>query len=316
MWRTITKFSKFLEAKYKAKGYPLQPFTSIIRTPLRYMYHVDPTFRHDSRFFLKPFILKVLHAMLVVTHPHDFRIHGNKILFRSYNSFMSVEGYYTGEMEHHLMQYVVGQIKPGFTMIDVGAHHGVYTVIPAYELRRHRWKGTIHAFEPNPFNAKLFAHNVKQNKVSSYVVFHKEATADKKGKQQFIFSPEENSDGQLLGLLGAGGDAFPTSAKTYTVPVTTLDSLYTKLHHVDMIKMDVQGAEILTLKGGEKLIQRDKPILIIEAVRGWKSTEKVKTFLIKHGYTLHGVDKHGKLCPWDSPHVFVSWDLVAMPKVS
>lgn len=313
IWKYITNVSKNIEAKYKAMGYPFVPVTRVIQGPMRWFYHLSPLFRHDSRFYLKPFILKVLHSMLVVKHPHDFRIYGDKIAFRSYGSFMSVEGYYVGEIEHHLVQYVVNQIKPGFVMLDIGAHHGVYTLTVAYELKTRKWKGLVHSFEPNPFNFSLLTYNVKKNNLSYYVTLHNLATSDKKSREKLLFSPEENSDGQLESVQEIGGADFQNSIEKHDVEVVTLDSLLKDVKKVNLIKMDVQGAELLSLQGGEKLINRDKPILVIEAVANWVSTKKIKTFLTKHGYTLHGVDKKGALCPIDSPDVFVSWDLIGLP---
>jgi len=313
LWKYITLCALKIESTYKALGYPLAPITRVIQRPMRWFYHQSPLLRHDTRFYLKPFLLKIFHVMLVTTYPHDFKIYGNNISFRSYGSLMSIQGYYVGEIEYHLVQFVTRQMKPGFVMLDVGAHHGVYTLIAAYELKSRGWKGIIHSFEPNPYNFSLLTHNVKQNKLGNHVIFHNKAVSDRTCKQKFLFFPEENSDGQLESVKDMNKKDTESSLMKQDVQVVQLDSILKSVKKVDLIKMDIQGAELLALQGGEKLIMRDKPILVIEAVRGWPSTEKIKKFLIKHNYTLHGVDKHGNLCHIDSPDVFVSWDLIGLP---
>jgi FkbM family methyltransferase len=313
IWKHITNLSLNIESSYKKMGYPLAPITRLIRKPMRWFYHRSPLLRHDNRFYIKPFLLKVLHSILVVTHPHDFRIYKDKLAFRSYGSFMSIQGYYVGEIEHHLVKYVTDQIKPGFTMLDIGAHHGVYTLIPAYELKSRGRKGVIYSFEPNPFNFSLLKHNVSRNALSSFVVLHNEAVSDKNCKQKLLYFPEENSDSQLESVTTMEENDTPKKIKIHSVNVIRLDNFLKKIKKVNLIKMDVQGAELFALKGGKKLISRDKPILVIEAIKNWPSTEKIKDFLIKHNYTLHGVDKNGKLCLMDSSDAFVSWDLVGLP---
>lgn len=315
LWNIITSSAKKIEAKYKAAGYPLVPITGLIRRPMRSYYHLSPLLRHDSKFYFKPFVLKILHYMLVVNHPRDFKIYGDKILFRSYGSFMSVQGYYVGEVEHHLVKFVVNRMKPGFVMLDVGAHHGIFTIPVAYELKVRGWKGAVHSFEPLPLNFSILTHNVVQNKLQKYVVLHNEAVSDKKGKQKFILNPEENSDGQLGTVNDMQQGQFQNGILEHEVKVVNLDSLLKSVKRVNLIKMDVQGAELFTLQGAEAMLKRDKPVLVIEAVKGWPSTREIIKFLIKHRYTLHGVNAKGELCPYDSPDVYVSWDLIGLPRL-
>ena len=97
------------------------------------------------------------------------------------------------------------------------------------------------------------------------------------------------------------------------VPTLSLDGLLDAVPRVDLVKVDVQGAEARVLGGAARLIARDRPVMVIEAVPGWPSTEKVRGMLESHRYTILGLDAQGRTCPLDSPRVFVSWDWVALP---
>ncbi|MDT3674564.1 FkbM family methyltransferase [Microcystis wesenbergii] len=316
----ITMFKKMFKntlksvaSAYKSAGYPLLPITKSIREPMRWFYHQSLLLRHDSKFYLKPFLLKQFHDLLVVEHPQDFKIYGGKINFRSSGSLMSVQGYYVGEIEYHLVQYIVSQIKPGFVMLDVGAHHGVYTLIVAYELKSRGWSGVIHSFEPNPLNFSLLEYNVKQNQLTDYVILHNEAVSNTEGRQKLLADSSENSGCQLesVEVLEQGNN--PDLIKEYEIQVCKLDDLIDQVQNVNIIKMDIQGAEPLALQGGETIIKRDKPILVVEAVENWLSTDKTKEFLAEHKYEIYGVSSKGKLCQINSPDVFVSWDCVGLP---
>lgn len=311
--KKIKNTLKSVASAYKSARYPLLPITKFIREPMRWFYHQSPLLRHDSKFYLKPFLLRHIHDLLVVNHPQDFKIYGEKINLRSYGSLMSVQGYYVGEIEYHLVQYIVSQIKPGFVVLDVGAHHGVYTLIVAYELKSRGWKGVIHSFEPNPLNFSLLEYNVKQNQLTDYVILHNEAVSNLESRQKLLVDSRENSGCQLESVEVIDEESYQNFIEKQEVKVIKLDELLKDLRNVSLIKMDIQGAEPLALQGGETIIKRDNPILVVEAVKNWSSTEKTKEFLTEHNYEIYGVSSKGKLCQMDSPDVFVSWDWLGLP---
>jgi hypothetical protein len=55
------------------------------------------------------------------------------------------------------------------------------------------------------------------------------------------------------------------------------------------------------------------PTMSVEAVQGWGYTKDVKDLLTMYQYDIYGITKLGKPCPLDSPDVFVSRDLIALP---
>ncbi|PSB04098.1 FkbM family methyltransferase [Merismopedia glauca] len=295
---------------YTKAGYPLLPITQHLREPLRWYYHQSPWLRHDNQLYWKPFFLNRIHSLFVVEHPDDFLVYHEQIKFRSFGSLMSTQAYYVGEIEFHLVQYVVSQICPDFVMLDVGAHHGIYTLIVAYELKKRGWKGTIHCFEPDPQNFALLSHNVRENGLEDYAILHNQAVADTIGKQQFL-SSNDNSGNFLI----EGSEEYIDNGKipTQEVDVTTLDTWHNQLSHVNLIKMDIQGGEPLALKGAANIIKQYKPNIVVEAVPGWSSTPKTTQILEEYGYSIYGVTKEGKTCNLGSSEVFVSWDWVALP---
>ncbi|HEU0036475.1 MAG TPA: FkbM family methyltransferase [Kofleriaceae bacterium] len=308
----MRSLGKQLITRNAAWGYPLLPLTRWVRGPLRWLYHRSPYLQHDSRFHWKPNVLLGLHQLLVRDHPADFAIYDGKIRFRSTGGVMSLQGYYVGEIERHLVDFVVAQLRDGFTMIDVGAHHGVFTTIVAYELRARGWRGHVHSFEPDPGNFALLAHNVAQNDLGAYVTLHRAAVADVAGEAELVGAEGENSGNTLAQVsdFALEPDAPRVSRR---VTVTTLDAMLAEVAHVDFIKLDIQGAEPLALAGGRALIERDRPVIAVEAVEGWPSSQRVRDELAARGYRIHGVTRDGRPCEVGSADAFVSWDWVALP---
>jgi FkbM family methyltransferase len=311
--RWLRPAARSLYARYVSAGYPLLPVTRFARRPLRWLYHRSRLLRHDSRFYLKPYLLSTLHRALIVDHPPDFTLYDGQIQFRSYGSEMSVHGYYVGEIEYHLACFIINQLQPGFTMIDVGAHHGAHTLVVACELKKRGWPGRVYSFEPNRENYALLKHNVQQNHLAEYVSLQSMAVADRAGEACLRIDSGDNSN-NALEIAGAQwpADGIARQAEL-KVNVTTLDDLGAHVPRVHLIKIDVQGGEPQVLEGAEHMIARDRPTLVVEAVSTWPSTPRIYDFLIRHNYRVFSVDERGEVCPVNSPRAFVSWDWVGLP---
>lgn len=311
-----TILNEFFKAQdlYIKKGYPLQPITKYIREPMRWFFHQSSLLRHDSKFYVRPYLLNLFHSMLVVNHPEEFYIYNKKIKFRSYGSLMSAQAYYVGEVEYHLIQYLLSQIKPNFMMIDVGAHHGVYTLVAAYELKNRRWKGLIHSFEPDPGNYSLLKYNIEQNGLEDYVKLYNKAVSDKPGWQSFALNLKENSHNFIYLDTTKKSDNFEknSSYDYISVEVVKIDDFINELNYVDLIKIDIQGGEPFALLGAKSVIEVSKPIILVEAVQQWETTNLTKEILQRYNYSILSVDRNGQLCDLNSKKTFVSWDWVGM----
>ena len=144
------------------------------------------------------------------------------------------------------------------TFVDVGANIGYYTLMAARLVGR---AGVVHAFEPHaPMRHKL-EENVRRNGFEN-VVLHPEALARETGEVTFYATAWDANQGISSILPGAGRTAVRK------VPSLTLDDFLAGLgpSPVDLIKMDIEGAEIFAIQGGRHALSRaDAPPLIFEA---------------------------------------------------
>ncbi len=291
----------------------VRPWTRWIRRPLRWLYHRTSTLRHDVEPSFSLRVLLALHDALVGELPREFTVHDGRLRFRSERSEMALHGYYVGEVEYHVGQFILSRLGPRFAMLDVGAHHGIHTLVTAYELRDRLLGGAIHAFEPDPRNRALLEENVRLNSLEALVKIHAEAVSDAIGTAELLLAGEESSGSTLR-----ENEAFAVSKRwtmgTQAVPMTTLDALLPSLPPVSLLKIDVQGSEARVLAGAEKLLARDRPVVVVEAVPGWPGTPKVERHLAARGYRVLGLDRSGRPVPRGSRSAFVSWDWVALPQ--
>jgi FkbM family methyltransferase len=158
--------------------------------------------------------------------------------------------------------------------VDVGAHKGdilrqAITLAP---------EGTHWAFEPLPH---LFTELQKEFSANLFNV----ALSDRRGEVQF---------NHILDMPGRSGmSRTPMDAghevERFTVKTETLDSLISG--RVDMIKIDVEGAELLVLCGARETISRNKPVIVFEHGLGGADSyghtpEQVFDLLNECGLTL------------------------------
>ncbi|MHA2336197.1 MAG: FkbM family methyltransferase [Candidatus Hodarchaeales archaeon] len=156
-------------------------------------------------------------------------------------------------------------IMPNFICFDIGANVGTYSLL----FSRH--SKLTYAFEPLPRNLKFLLKTIKLNKLKNIKVFPY-AVADKTG-----FSWFQEGSSVAEGKLDSGG--------TLKVPMIALDTFIEKNKiEPNLLKIDVEGAELLVLKGGKNYLLKNKPLLLIET-HGDVIKKECFNFLREIGYT-------------------------------
>ncbi len=170
------------------------------------------------------------------------------------------------EAEIDFIQQVV---KPGMTVLDVGANVGVYTFAIASCLTSH---GQVHAFEPTAKCQALIQQTIASNDLSSVVSLHPVAVGATLGK----VSLQSRASSELNAVSQTAGD----------IQQLSLDSL--KLEAADLIKIDTEGMEVAVLQGAQALLATHKSILIIENMNGAQVTgDQAMAYLEPFGYRFY-----------------------------
>lgn len=151
--------------------------------------------------------------------------------------------------------------RPGGVAIDVGANIGYY----ALSLAKRMPGGVVHAFEPVPAVFADLERNVRLNAVDNVRTWRM-GLGDAAGDLVFQVDPDYCTRTSMGGL---GDPSLPT----ITCPVVRLDDFVQNagIARVDLIKADVEGAELLVIRGGIETIRRDKPAIFLEMLRKWSA---------------------------------------------
>jgi FkbM family methyltransferase len=161
--------------------------------------------------------------------------------------------YETGEVG-----YVRSILKSGDTAIDAGAHIGFFTMQMAAMVGP---TGMVYAFEPFDANADLLERSIQENRFGDRVTFQRAAVGAAPGTAALTFPVETLNTGGAY-LLREGTSPLAGN-RTKNVPVVALDGLPIR-RPVRLIKMDVEGAEPLVMKGAAALLRNDRPVVVSE----------------------------------------------------
>jgi FkbM family methyltransferase len=142
-------------------------------------------------------------------------------------------------------------VPEGGVVIDGGANVGCFTLAAAAVVGR---SGVVHAVEASPGTAELLRRTVAANPGYEIHV-HEAALAESEGELEFT-TFEAGSGASSLSRLEGGA--------VVRVRSTTLDVLTADLPRVDLVKLDLEGAELRALKGASRLLSTVRPSLIVE----------------------------------------------------
>jgi len=203
-------------------------------------------------------------------------------------------------------------VQTGWRIVDVGAHDGRHT---AEFLRLVGPTGYVHAFEPIPekfiaiqaleaAHINLKTHNIALSDVIGEAEFFVvKGALEESGLRQRIYNNQEI----------ANPIAITTSVKT-------LDAMADTIGKVDLLKIDVEGAELNVLNGANELIKKSRPIIYTEYGCGAYSSygrNAEDLFLFFSDLKYVALDLFGNvidsLSCWKSVCDYVYWDYIFVP---
>jgi FkbM family methyltransferase len=204
-------------------------------------------------------------------------------------------------------------LRPGMTFIDVGANIGLYTVFAGTRVGR---EGVIVAVEPSSREFGRLKENTNLNKLTN-VRLLQIAVSNFSAEAQLLVATEEKSGHNTLGAFGYDSVVL---ANTELVHVEPLDNIINEegLQRVDVIKMDIEGAELFALQGAICTLKRFHPIIMLElsdrTLQNQKcSSTDVWQFLTQHGYRIYTYSNtNGVPVPAVYKHHFDAEDIVAL----
>lgn len=161
----------------------------------------------------------------------------------------------TGDLEMGTRLLIQKFLKPGDVYVDVGANIGMHTLAAAQAMQG---VGKIVAFEPFEPTKRMLEKSIWMNGFSGITEIHQAAVSNITGHQQ-LFIGATSGHHSLFAL-----DSLPvTVLEPVTVPLVRLDGIISSDQRIDLMKIDVEGAELEVIEGGRALLIDNPDIALI-----------------------------------------------------
>lgn len=181
-------------------------------------------------------------------------------------------------------------IQPGVTVLDIGAHVGVLSLIAAQRVGP---RGRVVAFEPAPASlAALRAHCRYNGAVGDRVTIAPVVASDAEGTVPFYTFGDSMAASLAKANVAELNAQHPTTVTSVEVRAVRLDHYCVERGWtIDVIKIDVEGAELRVLRGARALLERDRPRVFCEIhpkqmANVGDSVAELETFVRSVGYRL------------------------------
>ncbi len=177
-----------------------------------------------------------------------FRL-GNKLYEHCYPAYYPLYALWKALSDRRERTLLRRLIRPGMTVVDVGANIGIYT---RFFSGLAAVSGRVHAFEPAPPNYKRLQENADH---LANVSLNHAAVGDHSGTIRLFVSDELNVDHRTFDS-GDGRTGID-------VPMVSLDDYFNAGQRVDLIKIDVQGYELSVLRGAKRVLKENREIKVL-----------------------------------------------------
>ena len=184
-----------------------------------------------------------------------------------------------------IRQHLVG----GATFVDVGAHEGYCSLKAARVVGP---SGRVIAIEPNPEMVRTLRANIGASG-ATVITVEPVACSDSETTLDLFVAAHSNTGSSSLSKTNASLGGSVSTA--YHVPARPLDAIIREagVSRVDLIKIDVEGAEFSVLKGAQEALALYHPVLLVELddqlLNSMETTSAaIIAFLRSCGYALRG----------------------------
>jgi len=218
-----------------------------------------------------------------------------------------------GRFENTDRQFIEKFLKPGMVVLDIGAHHGYYSLLASQKVGP---LGRVIAFEPSLRERRRLLQHLRMNACANTKV-EETALGETEGRAELFVV-----EGRETGCNSLRPPNVSQATHALEVQVGRLDD-YVRQHdlaRVDFIKMDVEGAELAVLKGAtEFLARKPRPVIFCEVqdlrTRSWGyAAKEIVNFLSQRGFRWYIPSKDGAMMPLALDQDEYDGNFVAVPE--
>ena len=192
------------------------------------------------------------------------------------------KGIWTGTYEIDFATRLAASVTPGVVAYDIGSWHGFFAGVMAAQGASH-----VHVFEPLPVNAERIQRLITLNP-EKLITLHAVAVGDQESEMDLLIMPETS----MAKLEASTFQVDSTSATRVRVKVRSIDAMISagEIAPPSLMKIDVEGAEVMVLRGALETIRRHQPVIFAE-VHSSSLLAECRDLLEANGYQVEAIDQ-------------------------
>ena len=237
-------------------------------------------------------------------------VHGQPLFLDSRDLSLSPQIILNGAWEPGVTQALRSLVKPGMTIVEIGANIGYFTTFLGRLVGP---QGCVRAFEANPEIFDLLTENIDINGLIPFVRAEQMLVCDSCGEREITLLERHRGSGSMLSFTDAFVALYHDKKTTIGVPATTLDAYWKdEARSIDLVKMDAEGSEPMIVDGMRRIIAQPHLTVVCEFYNQFFETEgpSAEAFLdamLGHGFVLHKITEQGNIVPV-STHALLASD--------
>ncbi|OPA80623.1 methyltransferase FkbM [Paenibacillus selenitireducens] len=212
-------------------------------------------------------------------------------MFLDLNDPVNVAIASSGSWEQYVTQVFLSTVKPGMTVLDIGAHCGYFSILAGMLVGP---SGAVHSFEPNPFYHKNFLQSVSYNGFNGRVHLNRVALSDERGELTMTVAGEAGTS-----IVFPGVEQF-YEYHEITVPKGLLTDYLPSLK-ADVIKVDIDGAEPLIMDCLFEIIDYNRNMKIffeyLPAIWGGHPPLPILQRFVERGFSFEIIQRDCSVVP-------------------
>jgi FkbM family methyltransferase len=188
--------------------------------------------------------------------------------------------YWLGTYEPQLQATIQELVLPGQIVYDIGANIGFMTLLFAQCVES---TGHVYAFEALPANLQRLRDNIALNSVDDRVTIISAAVNDRSNSTKFYIGPSPGT-GKLVKSAGRSTITYRESIEVEGISID--DFIYQSGNPApDILKIDIEGGEVLALPGMSRMLHEKRPVVMIE-LHGQEAARVGWDLLKKENYRI------------------------------
>jgi FkbM family methyltransferase len=258
-------------------------------------------------------------ASAAVFRPQPIYLGGNRVLTTTTDGrrlvvdardlSLSPDILLNGHWEPGVTRALRSLVKPGMTVVEVGANVGYFTTLLGRLVGP---TGCVRAFEANPTVFDLLNENIDINQLVPFVRAERMLVCDSGGEREITVLDRHLGSGSMLSFSDEFVAMYRDSKRILSVPATTLDAYWRdEPRPIDLLKMDAEGSEPMIVEGMPRILAQPHLTVVCEFLKPFfegsgRSAAAFLDTMIGYGFAMHRITRRGRVASATSAALLAS----------